>query len=119
MPVYEYRCPSGHVTEAYRPVDLRSEAEPCKLCNAMAQKVILHAPRVFGDYDGYVSPVSGKWIEGRYARGEDFKRTQTRPYEGFDSELRAATAQTQAYEKACDSFIDESVERTAGELRAN
>ena len=35
----------------------------------------LQAPRVFGDYDGYQSPVSGEWVEGRRAREEDLKKT--------------------------------------------
>lgn len=34
----------------------------------------LQAPRVFGDYHGFVSPVSGQWIEGRRARRYDMEK---------------------------------------------
>lgn len=31
-------------------------------------------PRVFGDFEGYASPVTGEWIEGRRARAADLKK---------------------------------------------
>lgn len=31
-------------------------------------------PFLWRDYEGYQSPVSGEWIEGRAARREDMKR---------------------------------------------
>lgn len=34
----------------------------------------LRTPRVFGDYEGYQSPVDGRWIDGRVARREDMAR---------------------------------------------
>lgn len=39
------------------------------------------APAVFGDYEGYVSPASGKWVEGRRARREDMLRTDCVDYD--------------------------------------
>ncbi len=32
------------------------------------------APRVFGDFEGYQSPITGDWIEGRRARKYDLER---------------------------------------------
>lgn len=34
----------------------------------------LPVPRVFGDYEGFVSPASGEWIEGRKARRNDMEK---------------------------------------------
>lgn len=113
MPVYEYQCPAGHVTEEYRSVESRSTDALCR-CGAYAQKVILHAPRVFGDYEGYESPASGRWIEGRRAREEDLRATGCRPYEAGETEdlvRRQATA-----ERALDKSVDEAVDQTLREM---
>ena len=67
MPLYEYLCPEGHTFERMLPLAEYRTQQYCACGNA-AQKVILHAPRVFGDYEGYESPASGKWIEGKRAR---------------------------------------------------
>jgi hypothetical protein len=48
-------------------------------------------PYVQGDYEGYTSPITGEWIEGRRAHREDLKRHGCRVYEGRESEQRAAT----------------------------
>lgn len=40
---------------------------------------------VQGDYEGYVSPASGKYIEGRYQHREDLKRTGCRILETGES----------------------------------
>lgn len=32
------------------------------------------APRVFGDFEGYQSPIDGTWIEGRRARRYDLEK---------------------------------------------
>lgn len=31
-------------------------------------------PRVMGDYEGYLSPVTGEWIEGKRARRYDLEK---------------------------------------------
>jgi putative FmdB family regulatory protein len=111
MPVYEYQCPEGHVTNELRTVADRERAPEC-YCGHMTQKVILHAPRVFGDYEGYESPTSGKWIEGRRARLEDLKRTNCRPYEDGERaefERRRATADREL-DKTVDEVVDRSME---------
>lgn len=38
------------------------------------QKAPNRGPFLWSDYEGYQSPVSGEWIEGRAARREDMKR---------------------------------------------
>lgn len=69
------------------------------------------APAVFGDIEPYESPASGKMINGRAQRREDFKATGTRPYEGREQEAKEA-ARRAAYEEArYDQKLDEAVGR--------
>lgn len=39
----------------------------------------LQVPRVFGDMEGYTSPVTGEWIEGRRARRYDLEKNNCVP----------------------------------------
>lgn len=114
MPLYEYQCPDGHVTRELRTVDLRSAPARCTVCGNDAQKVILSAPRVFGDFAGYESPASGRWIEGRRARRDDFERTGTRPFEEGDHEVAARNRKAIAAKQ--EAWADEIVEKTAAEM---
>lgn len=73
------------------------------------------APQVFGDLPGYESPASGKWVEGRRARREDFKRTGCRPYEGLASEQRVAAEIHKDRDKRNEAKLTESVQRAWAE----
>jgi putative FmdB family regulatory protein len=66
MPIYEYRCPNGHMTDAFRSVDTRHALERCK-CGAMAEKVISRPAFAVGDIKGYRSTLDGTWIGSRSA----------------------------------------------------
>lgn len=88
----------------------------CTVCGKEAPR-IPSLVRVFGDYQGYESPATGRWVEGRRARNEDLARSGCRPYEsGEREEMTRRQAQN---EKVLDQRIDESVERAAAELRIN
>jgi len=113
MPVYEYQCSLGHVFTELRPVEERNLGIHCP-CGLSATKVILTAPRVFGDYEGYESPASGKWIEGRRARAEDLARTGCRPYE--EGERQEMEKRQVANDRRMDQAVDEAVERTLNEM---
>lgn len=78
---------------------------------------IIEAPAVVGDYEGYISPATGKWVEGRKQHLEDLKRSGCRIYEPgeTDAEIRK-TAERQA---RVEKEIDDAVERTAAELGIN
>lgn len=68
------------------------------------------------DLPAYVSPVSGKLIDGRRARREDLARTHSRPYEGREQEAKEI-ARKQAYaEQRLDTRLTESVHRTLNEM---
>jgi putative FmdB family regulatory protein len=111
MPVYEYQCPEGHVTTALRSVVERERVPECP-CGHLTRKVILSPPKVFGDYEGYESPASGRWVEGRRARLEDLKRTQSRPYESGERQEfeKRRVAADRALDKTVDDAVDWSIE---------
>jgi len=44
------------------------------MLNQAERAAPLQLPRVFGDYDGYQSPITGEWIEGRRARKYDMEK---------------------------------------------
>ncbi len=113
MPVYEYCCPRGHVHDEVRAVEARGDAALCP-CGLAAEKVILHPPRVFGDYEGYESPASGRWVEGRRARERDFAETGTRPYE--DGEREQLSSRIAAADRELDRRVDAIVDQTLTEM---
>jgi len=63
------------------------------------------SPAVFGDLPEYESPVTGKPVAGRVARREDLKRTRSRPYEGFEQEMKEANRQKQYSEEKLDASL--------------
>ena len=113
MPLYEYTCAAGHVVTEYRIVAERGLAALCS-CGLAAEKTILTPPRVFSDFEGYESPATGKWIEGRRARLEDLKQSGCRPYE--IGEMQEAQRRAKANDAKLDATVDEAVERTLNEL---
>lgn len=72
-------------------------------------KQVALAPVVWDDLPGYESPVTGLWVEGRKARREDFKRTNCRPYEGREQELKEAAR----YKARLDANDDKLAEKIA------
>jgi putative FmdB family regulatory protein len=107
MPLYDFRCSQGHRFERF--VSLRDFAVPqlCS-CGVEAQR-LLSAPMVLADLPGYVSPTTGRWIEGRVARREDLRVSGCRPYE--QGEREAAEARRVAGDAALDRSVEETVER--------
>ena len=95
-------------------MDSRHWSQPCPECNTPSPYRI-SAPLVFCDLPAYISPASGKVIEGRRARIEDFANTGTRPY--YEGEMEDAQRAAAREERKLDAAIDESVEQTIGELK--
>lgn len=79
MPLHDYRCSRGHVTERfYSGSDASIEAIICPDCpegSIVATKVFLRAPMGFVQKDiCYDSPVDGRPITTKQARIEDLRR---------------------------------------------
>jgi putative FmdB family regulatory protein len=114
MPIYEYECPKGHVTEAFRSMDQRDDAPRCG-CSRPTRKII-SAVRGFVSFPAaggqeYVSPTSGKYIANKKQRADDLARTNSRPYEGFESESKAAKKRAKEEEKKQDAKLHDNVSR--------
>lgn len=113
MPLYEYSCEAGHVFDGYSTVEERNAPRECA-CGKAAHKVILHPPRVFGDFEGYESPATGRWVEGRRARAEDLRVSGCRPYElGEKEDLSRRQAEM---DRKLDAQVDVAVEQTLNEI---
>lgn len=69
------------------------------------------APTVLGDLPGYVSPASGLWVEGRKARREDMKRTNSRPWEGLQAEKQEAARHKAYADERSDARLHDHVSR--------
>ncbi len=115
MPVYEYRCEAGHEFERILPAKDYLLSQHCD-CGSLGQKVILHPPRVFSDYEGYESPGTGKWVEGRAARARDLAECGCRPYEA--GEMQEMVKRQEANERQLDKVVDHVVETTLADMTA-
>jgi hypothetical protein len=68
------------------------------------------------DLPGYESPIDGRWIEGRKARRDDLRRSNSRPYEGFAAEKREADKIRAAATERLNQMANERVERAWAQL---
>ena len=67
------------------------------------------------DLPGYQSPVTGLWVEGRKARREDLRRTNSRPYEGFEQESKEAKKIQAERERKLDALAERMAHRAWAE----
>jgi hypothetical protein len=111
--VYEYRCEKGHTFERLLPVAQYRDPQTCG-CGLVAEKVILTPPRVFDDFEGYESPVSGRWIAGKQARREDMAAHHCQPYEiGMRQDAERYRAEE---DRKLDQTVDAVVEQTLSDI---
>lgn len=66
---------------------------------------------VHGDYEGYQSPVTGEWIEGKRAHREDLKRHGCRLYEGRQVEEREAAKVRAEHARETDRIAEKLAHR--------
>lgn len=114
MPVYAYGCSvCGREEDAFRTVDARHDGPAC--CRK-AMKLEIRPAYAQPDLPGYVSPVTGEWVDGRKARREDLKRTGSRPWEGMEAEKAEARRQRAYEERKFDRRLEEVARRTYHQL---
>jgi len=105
MPVYDFLCSQGHVTEAMAPVG--DASIECR-CGLRAGKVFLQMPLSSVSKVEYTSPVDGRPVLTKQARLNDLARHDCIPYEpGMrqDAERRRQDA-----DRALDAAVDATVE---------
>lgn len=65
MPLYEYRCADGHVTDEYRTIDERARPAVCAKCHGQADKIISRVGHAVPDISPYRSVIDGSVINSR------------------------------------------------------
>lgn len=114
MPMYLWECSEcGRRDEGFRTV---AERHDSAWCHGQRMGIVICPPAVQADLPGYVSPATGKWIDGRAARREDLKAAGCRPWEGFDAENREARKRAHEIEAKADAHLDASARRALAEL---
>lgn len=108
MPLYAYKCNvCGTSLDAFRTYAERDRPEDC--CAPGSAGRIFAASRIALDYPGYISPATGKWVEGKAAHREDLARSGCRILEPGESEQYMKTAEKrrdEAFEKAADEAVE-------------
>jgi len=114
MPIYQYQCDEcARTVDEFRAVSARHDAP---ICHGRPMSIVICAPAVQADLPGYVSPTTGRWIEGRAARREDLKRSHSRPWEGFDQERKAARQRDREAEIRLDRQLEHAARTAFHEL---
>ncbi len=111
MPFYDFKCRCGKVESAYKTVAERND-EPPVCHDEPMRRVLVLPPFVRGDYQGYVSPASGKWVEGKKAHIDDLARSDCRILEQGESAhfaKNAAKIHDESLTKACNEAVDAAV----------
>ena len=116
MPMYGAVCPKcGRYETIFRHIASRDDT-PVH-CGEKMQRIV-EAPSVQVDIGGYTSPIDGKWIEGKAARREDLKRNNCRPWEGMESERKAAIERAKAADKDFEKGVEAAVYNTYNNMSA-
>jgi putative FmdB family regulatory protein len=77
MPIYEYRCPKGHLFELLHRMDEPSPAA-CEVCGAGPVEKVLHPVPIFFKGKGFYSTDYGKGKRKRESRdGEPAKAAES------------------------------------------
>lgn len=114
MPLYEYMCPQCEksFTVFKKLSDYRTPAEHS--CGTVGERIISR-PMIAVDYPAYISPATGKLVQGKRQHEEDLKRSGCRilePGERQDMERRKKEADVKE-----DKMIDKMVETTFAEMK--
>ena len=71
----------------------------------------VRAPFVWDDTPGYVSPVTGLYVEGRRQRRNDLAATGCRPYEGREQEDKEVAKVRREQDGKLDQLADKMAHR--------
>ena len=90
MPIYEYKCPNGHLFEVFHGMQEDGPSE-CEVCGASPLKTVLHPVAVHYKGSGFYSTDYGK---GKQKEGGDSGGTSSdsKPAESKPAEKKAAAS---------------------------
>lgn len=114
MPVYDYLCTCGSRFERFVKYEQRDESQVCG-CGRTGKRVP-HAPMVRGDTPGYVSPATGRWVEGRVQAQDDLRRSGCVLAEpGMQADVKRKKAQADAaFDRKLEKYVGEAVQQVLG-----
>lgn len=115
-PLYSYRCECNVEIDSYRTVADRHNA-PLH-CGKMMRQVIKPA-MIVADIPEYLSPVTGKPVNGRRQRNEDLKRSGCRPWEGREVEQREANRYREEQDEKFATQMAEEAMKSISQLDAD
>jgi len=118
MPLYEYICNNCEKKQT-RLLKLEDYLQPqmCETPGCHADKPmtkVISKPMIAVDYPGYISPATGKWVEGKKQHIEDLKRSGCRILEPGESAEEPKKAQERL--KKLETEIEVAVNTTAQEM---
>jgi len=64
-----------------------------------------NAPAILPDIEGYVSPATGLWVDGRKQKRADLKASGCRDWEGMDQEKKECARQRAYEDEKTDKFV--------------
>lgn len=110
MPVYCYRCHSGHAFERYLPLARYQEPQICD-CGELSEKVIKPTMVFVRPEIRYTSPIDGRVITSQAQRADDLARSDCVPYdpELKKDHMRKLKEQDEALDKAVDETVDKTI----------
>lgn len=115
MPIYVQQCGTCKTQfDVFRKIAELNTPVPCTSCGESTQRVIM-APMVRPDYEGYESPATGKWIEGRKAHREDLARSGCRIREPGETE-EFMRNHKKIQDKNNDFIVSEAMNKTFAEM---
>lgn len=110
MPLHDYRCPEGHVSELM--VEQGVDIVPCLTCGNAAGKVFLKFPAAFVQADiHYTSPIDGRHVTNKQSRSEDLARSGCIPYDPMmkQDQSRRIEREDKTLEDKIGDSVDEAV----------
>ena len=83
----------------------------------MLPKPVPRTPHIMRDTGDYVSPATGKHVSGRKQRRYDLESSGCRPYEGGESERRAANAHRVSEDRKLSQSMEKSMGQTLSDIQ--
>lgn len=117
MPVYEAECRKcGTQRDYFASIEKRNALVP-KCCGKIMKRVITGAMLGIIQQDiSYVSPATGALITSHAARRDDLKRSRSRPFEGYDTEMQESKRKRKYIEEKQDAKIEDAARRAWHQL---
>lgn len=107
MPIYTAQCRKcGREQDYFAKI---AELNNTPKCCGVKTKKILTPTHIAGDLPDYQSPIDGRVVHGRAGRKRDLERSGCRPFEGVESEQRAAREFRERKDRELDKRLTEQL----------